>query len=122
MHPLIRTVIPAILFVTGCDVPDDAPESAPILVGDRVQELAALAGLTSDQLSARRPTDDGAADDILGDLALHDPSEQQAYCQPYDFQECRNTCGIFGQYCFVCEIADDGFPIFYCAGGPPKKY
>lgn len=36
------------------------------------------------------------------------------YCNAADFASCRATCGIVGQSCFVCAIADDGHPVFYC--------
>jgi hypothetical protein len=120
MHTLIRPLIPAFILITACDAVDDSPEAAPVTVDDRAQELAEQAGLAPEELSARRPADDGAAGEgvseaALDDITLRDPSEQQGpFCEPYDFQSCRETCGIFGEYCFVCQIADDGFPVFYC--------
>lgn len=120
MTKLIHTVLFASLVTLGCDGPDDRTEARS------VRQLADDAGIAVEDLTVRQPLDDESTDEGLQGMTLDevklptDPAET-FYCSPYEFQECRDTCGMFGQSCFVCQIADDGRPVFFCSG-TPKKY
>jgi hypothetical protein len=118
-------LIPLFLCLVGCDDMDTHADAR--LFGDRVQEAADAAGLPIDQLSVLRPADEEVADEgreaeALDDLALLTVTGLE--CSFGQIQSCEITCGIVGQLCAACLIADDGRPAFLCAGTlqKPKKY
>lgn len=120
MAKIVLMVIPWFLCLVGCDEMD--PHADTRLFGDRVQEAADAAGLALDRLSVLRPADDGAVDEDIADLAT--PPAAARECSHGQVESCEITCGIVGQLCAACLIADDLRPAFLCGGKveKPKKY
>jgi hypothetical protein len=126
------TIVVLTALSAGIGACDDADTSD---VHPRVEALAEEAGLAPEDLREVRPPDAPERARFDEAIDIEDSQDEQScdaiacasadeltaqsdpmgrFCTPAEFQSCRDTCGIFDEYCFVCVIADDDYPVFYC--------